>query len=111
MSESIKLPHSICTVFMQWMLTGGHVSKIKKDSITLVKGENKDQKVAKVFFDGAVRDFYEMNDYCTERYKLFLSQWFKKGRSFIESLKHDALRTIRANTVDARRLQYLRIEI
>jgi len=31
-------------------------------------------------------DYHCMNEYCSQRYELFLKQWFNNGVSFIEDL-------------------------
>jgi len=98
------LSAKLCAPFIQWMLNGGHEPNHKKGCVTLKRGQN----VAKIFHGGDIESSYKMNAYCIERFELFSRQYFKVGRSLIDSLKSQAMSTI----VDAQRefnISYLRV--
>ena len=98
------LPADLCAPFIQWMLNGGHEPNRKKGCVTLKRGQN----VAKIFHGEDVEPSYEMNAYCVERFELFSRQYFKVGKSLIDSLKSQAVITL----IDARRefnISYLRV--
>lgn len=52
----------------------------------------KNGKTAQIYW--SKEDYLEINDYCQERYMLFLNQWLKYGVEFIESLKDSGVMQI-----------------
>ncbi|MCH4243711.1 hypothetical protein [Acinetobacter gerneri] len=82
MSKNKQLPHHISTPFMHWMFNGGHSAEVKTDCVVLRKNKN----IGKIFCDGTTAKSYLMNNYCAERYEMFLKQYFNNGKSFIDAL-------------------------
>lgn len=81
----MKIKDSLTFPFVMWMSLGDHSLSGKKDII--MKRNSKDgtaPKVARIYMSD--NDYHAMNDYCKQRYELFLKQWFNNGISFIEDL-------------------------
>lgn len=79
----MKLKNSLLFVFMVWMENGGHSLAAKKNMIVF----KKNGKIAKVCCSDS--EYLEINDYCQERYAMFLKQWLNNGISFINNLNRD----------------------
>lgn len=77
----MKLKQSILFPFMSWMVNGGHSVSGSKGFVKL----SRNGKVAKI--EDAESDYLEINDYCAERYRIFLRQWLNHGYEFIDNAK------------------------
>lgn len=84
----MKIKGSIIFVFVVFMQNGGHSLSEKKGNIVM----KKNGKTAQIYW--SKDDYLEINDYCQERYMLFLNQWLKYGVEFIESLKDSGVMQI-----------------
>lgn len=87
----MEIKESLVFVFVFWMQKGGHNLNERKGNIVM----RKNGKVAEIYFSDA--DYYEINDYCKERYELFLTQWFKYGVEFIKNLKREGALEVMRN--------------
>ena len=81
----MKIKESIIFPFVVWMINGQHNVSEKKGNIVM----KKNGKIAQIYCSKG--DYLEINDYCQERYVLFLTQWLKYGVDFIESLKEEGV--------------------
>lgn len=79
----MKIKESLVFVFVVWMQKGGHNLNERKGNLIM----KRNGKTAEIYFSND--DYYEINDYCKERYQLFLVQWFKYGVEFITNLKRE----------------------
>lgn len=84
----MKIKGSIIFAFVVFMQNGGHSLSEKKGNIVM----KKNGKTAQIYW--SKEDYLEINDYCEERYILFLNQWLKYGVEFIESLKDSGVMQI-----------------
>lgn len=63
-----KLANSISGAFLEWLERGGHKLSIKKNLMVVTKGN----KRGVIPFQGhKIKDFYELDEYLSERYKVF----------------------------------------
>lgn len=75
-----QLPNSISGAFLEWLERGGHKLTIKKNVLVA----SKDGKRGVIPFERhQVKAFYQLDEYLTKRYELFLLQWLKYGKNFI----------------------------
>lgn len=81
----MKIKQSLVFVFMMFMKRGAHGLSEKKGVIIM----KRNGKVAKIHYGDA--EYLEMNDYCKERYAIFLRHWLNGGEKFITDLKRDAV--------------------
>lgn len=79
-----KLPNCVSAAFIEWLERGGHKITLKKNSMVCTK--NSKRGVIQ-FPRHEIQGFYELDEYLSGRYELFLTQWLKYGKSFIEELK------------------------
>uniref|UniRef100_UPI0028B170F4 hypothetical protein n=1 Tax=Acinetobacter gerneri TaxID=202952 RepID=UPI0028B170F4 len=99
------LPHHISTPFMHWMFNGGHMGSVKKNCIALRKGKN----IGKIYCNGTEQPSYEMNEYCAERFTMFLKQYLNNGKKFIDHLTIEADDLRMAVMANNQKFQYLRV--
>ena len=79
----MKLANSISGAFLEWLERGGHKLTLKKNAMVITK----DSKRGWISFEKReIKEFYELDEYLSKRYELFLMQWFKYGKGFIEEL-------------------------
>lgn len=76
----MQIKESLMFPFVTWMINGNHSLGGKGRSVVM----KRNGKIAKIMLSN--NDYLDMNDYCCERYALFLKQWFNNGVSFIEDL-------------------------
>lgn len=76
----MKIKTSLLFAFMAWMINGSHGVADKKKVIVLTR--NGKQAIITKSKD----DYLEMNDYCAQRYLMFLNQWLDKGEDFLFEL-------------------------
>ena len=79
-----KLANSISGAFLEWLERGGHKLTIKKNLMVAIKG-NKRGVIA--FEQHKIKEFYELDEYLSERYELFLKQWLNNGKGFVYELQ------------------------
>ena len=80
----MKLANSISGAFLEWLERGGHKLTLKKNAMVITK----DSKRGWISFEKReIKEFYELDEYLSKRYELFLMQWFKYGKGFIEELQ------------------------
>ena len=80
----MKLANSISGAFLEWLERGGHKLTIKKNLMVAIKG-NKRGVIP--FEHHKIQEFYELDEYLSERYELFLNQRLNNGKGFIYELK------------------------
>ena len=80
----MKLSNPISGAFLEWLERGGHKLSLKKNLMVVTKG---DKRGVIPFERHKVKEFYELDEYLSKRYELFLMQWFKYGKGFIEELQ------------------------
>lgn len=87
----MKIKNSLVFAFLVWMEKGDHTIRYKKNHFVM----KKNGKIATIaYFDKD--DYLEINQYCIERYQLFLYQWFKFGEDFLNKLKqHGAVQVMK----------------
>lgn len=79
-----QLPSSIGAPFVEWCERGGHKVQIKKNKLIIKKGEN----FGVIEFDrNEPAELYQLNEYLSVRYELFLKQYLKYGKGFIAELR------------------------
>lgn len=77
----MKIKQRILFPFMAWMVNGGHTVSGKKGLLKL----SRNGKVAEI--EDSDKEDLEINDYCAERYRMFLKQWLNHGYEFIDNAK------------------------
>lgn len=77
----MKIKESIVFPFVMWMMLGNHHLTEKKGNIVM----RRNGKTAQIYF--SKDDYFEINDYCAERYTMFLKQWLNNGVDFLNDLK------------------------
>ncbi|WP_111884000.1 hypothetical protein [Acinetobacter sp. CFCC 11171] len=84
----MKLPNSISPAFIEWLDRGGHKIELKKNAMIVKKQFSDGVKRSVIPFERhEIKEFYELDEYLSKRYELFLTQWFKYGKGFIEELQ------------------------
>ena len=84
----MKLPNSISPAFIEWLDRGGHKIELKKNVMIVKKKFSDGVKRSEIPFDRhEVKEFYELDEYLSQRYELFLKQYFNNGKSFIDDLE------------------------
>lgn len=84
----MKLPNSISPAFIEWLDRGGHKIELKKNAMIVKKKFSDGVKRSEIPFDRhEVKEFYELDEYLSQRYELFLKQYFNNGKSFVDDLK------------------------
>lgn len=84
----MKLPNSISSAFIEWLDRGGHKITLKKNLMVITKECNGSVKRGEIPFDRhEIKEFYELDEYLSQRYELFLKQYFNNGKGFIYELK------------------------
>lgn len=79
-----KLANSISGAFLEWLERGGHKLTIKKHIMVAAKG-NKRGVIP--FEHHKIQEFYELDEYLSERYEVFLKQWLNHGKHFVHDLQ------------------------
>lgn len=87
----MKIKESIVFPFVTWMMIGNHHLTEKKGNIVM----RRNGKTAQIYF--SKDDYFEINDYCAERYEMFLKQWLKYGVEFIKNLKREGALEVMRN--------------
>ncbi|WP_180069433.1 hypothetical protein [Acinetobacter sp. YH12112] len=83
----MKLPNSISPAFIEWLDRGGHKITLKKNLMVITKECNGSTKRGVIPFERhEVREFYDLDDYLSGRYEVFLKQYLNNGKSFIDDL-------------------------
>ena len=83
----MKLPNSISPAFLEWLDRGGHKITLKKNLMVIIKDCNGSVKRGVIPFDRhEIKEFYELDEYLSQRYELFLKQYLNNGKSFIDDL-------------------------
>lgn len=84
----MKLPNSISTAFLEWLERGGHKIELKKNVMIVKKKFSDGVERSEIPFDRhEVKESYELDEYLSQRYELFLKQYFNNGKSFVDDLK------------------------
>lgn len=84
----MKLPNSISPAFIEWLDRGGHKIELKKNTMIVKKQFSDGVKRSVIPFDRhEVKEFYDLDDYLSGRYEIFLKQYFNNGKSFVDDLK------------------------
>lgn len=84
----MKLPNSISPAFIEWLDRGGHKIELKKNVMIVKKKFSDGVKRSEIPFDRhEVKEFYDLDDYLSGRYEVFLKQYFNNGKSFVDDLK------------------------
>lgn len=81
MDATMQIKGSIVFAFVVWMQQGQHDLTERKGNIIM----RKSGKTAQIYWNKG--DYFDINDYCQERYLIFLNQWLKGGIDFIDDLK------------------------
>lgn len=80
----MRLPNNISAAFLEWLERGGHKLTLKKNVMVITK----DGKRGQISFEKhKTKEFYELDEYLSKRYELFLMRWLKYGKGFIEELQ------------------------
>lgn len=79
-----KLANCVSGAFLEWLERGGHKLSLKKNLMVVTKG---DKRGVIPFERHKVKEFYELDEYLSERYELFLKQWLNNGKGFIYELQ------------------------
>ena len=83
----MRLPNSISPAFIEWLERGGHKITLKKNLMVVTKECNGSAKRGVIPFERhEVREFYDLDDYLSGRYEVFLKQYFNNGKGFIQDL-------------------------
>lgn len=83
----MKLPNSISPAFIEWLDRGGHKITLKKNLMVITKECNGSTKRGVIPFERhEVKEFYDLDDYLSGRYEVFLKQYFNNGKGFIYEL-------------------------
>ena len=83
----MKLPNSISPAFIEWLDRGGHKIELKKNLLVIKKQFSDGVKRSVIPFERhEIKEFYELDEYLSQRYELFLKQYFNNGKSFIDDL-------------------------
>jgi len=84
----MKLPYSISPAFIEWLDRGGHKIELKKNVMIVKKKFSDGVKRSEIPFDRhEVKEFYELDEHLSQRYEIFLKQYFNNGKSFVDDLK------------------------
>lgn len=84
----MRLPNSISPAFIEWLDRGGHKIELKKNVMIVKKKFSDGVKRSEIPFDRhEVKEFYDLDDYLSGRYEVFLKQYFNNGKSFVDDLK------------------------
>lgn len=101
-----RLPYALCAAFIQWLLNGGYVAKLKKDGMHLKCGD----KVVIIYCkNGVVELSYLMNDCGVDRFRLFSKQWFLADKRFVEGLGNSMCAKFSEIKAFAINKQYLKV--
>ena len=79
-----KLANCVSGAFLEWLERGGHKLTIKKHIMVAAKG-NKRGVIP--FEHHKIQEFYELDEYLSERYEVFLKQWLNHGKHFVLDLQ------------------------
>lgn len=79
-----KLANCVSGAFLEWLERGGHKLTIKKHIMVAAKG-NKRGVIP--FEHHKIQEFYELDEYLSERYEVFLKQWLNNGKGFVYELQ------------------------
>lgn len=83
----MRLPNSISAAFLEWLERGGHKITLKKNLMVITKECNGSSKRGVIPFERhEVKGFYDLDDYLSGRYEIFLKQYFNNGKGFIQDL-------------------------
>ncbi|WP_038342125.1 hypothetical protein [Acinetobacter sp. A47] len=78
-----RIPDPLVFPFSVFMQNGGYSISPAKDGVSFKKGKY----TGKIKGSWSVRaDFYEMNEHCINRFKMFTELYLKGGKKFIEDL-------------------------
>lgn len=84
----MRLPNSISPAFIEWLDRGGHKIELKKNVLIVKKQFSDGVKRSVIPFERhEIKEFYELDEYLSQRYELFLKQYFNNGKSFVDDLK------------------------
>ncbi|WP_180115174.1 hypothetical protein [Acinetobacter sp. YH12140] len=84
----MKLPNSISPAFIEWLDRGGHKIELKKNAMIVKKQFSDSMKRSVIPFERhKIKEFYELDEYLSQRYEVFLKQYFNNGKSFVDDLK------------------------
>lgn len=87
----MKIKKSLLFAFMSWMKNGSHGIAEKKKVIIMTKN-GKQETITK-----GKDEYLEMNDYCEQRYRLFLKQWLEQGQDFLFELMAMGMISVKRN--------------
>ena len=79
----MKITNKLMPQFLVWLWRGQHKIQYKRKQI-IVRKNDKEAIMQKCENRNAM---IEINDYAYERWLIFLNQWFRIGKSFIDNLK------------------------
>ena len=79
----MKITNKLMPQFLVWLWRGQHKIQYKRKQI-IVRKNDKEAIMQKCENKNAM---IEINDYAYERWLVFLNQWFRIGKSFIDNLK------------------------
>lgn len=83
----MRLANSISAAFLEWLERGGHKITLKKNLMVITKECNGSSKRGVIPFERhEIKEFYELDEYLSQRYELFLKQYFNNGKGFIQDL-------------------------
>lgn len=84
----MRLPNNISAAFLEWLERGGHKIELKKNLLVIKKQFSDGMKRSEIPFERhEVKEFYDLDDYLSGRYEVFLKQYFNNGKGFIYELK------------------------
>lgn len=87
----MKIKKSLLFAFLSWMINGSHGIAEKKKAIVLTR--NGKQAV----IEKSDNEYLEINDYCAQRYLMFLKQWLDKGENFLFDLMAMGMISVKRN--------------
>lgn len=87
----MKIKKSLLFAFMSWMKNGSHGISEKKKLIVMTKN-GKQATITK-----SKDEYLEMNDYCAQRYLLFLKQWLEQGQDLLFELMAKGMISVKRN--------------
>lgn len=83
----MRLPNNISPAFIEWLERGGHKITLKKNLMVITKECKGSAKRSVIPFERhEVKEFYDLDDYLSGRYEVFLKQYFNNGKGFIQDL-------------------------
>ena len=79
----MKLPNSISPAFIEWLDRGGHKIELKKNAMIVKKQFSDGVKRSVIPFERhEIKEFYELDEYLSQRYELFSKAIFQQWERF-----------------------------